>query len=142
MTPQIIIRAANTHVRELKIFTGETTTTVIGTAASGKNSMLLGMLAKRGAENCTFICTEMYARDAINMMPANALAIQANASFESIVDAVSGATATDREYIFIEHLPTNPLFNVIDILESIAKAHNKKLIVAVNAARAGITREL
>ncbi|CAL9974643.1 hypothetical protein VPHD480_0189 [Vibrio phage D480] len=142
MTSTSIMRGANTVVRELQIFSGDTSTVVIGAPASGKNAMLLGMLAQRGAENCTFICTEMYARKAINMLPPKGLAVQSNASFESIVGAVSRATASEREFIVIEHLPSNPQFDAVDVLESIVRAHNKKLIIGMQAARDGITRDL
>ncbi|AGN30196.1 hypothetical protein VPFG_00196 [Vibrio phage nt-1] len=138
MTMKSIMRAANTRVSELQIFRGEHSTVVMGSVASGKNAMLMGMLVQRGAKDCTMIVTEANAFEMASKLGDGSYVVRGGLSLESLIESVSYACAQEREHIFIEHV--NPILghNIVDILESITKSFNKHLYVAMQSPRGGL----
>ncbi|WOL25056.1 hypothetical protein [Vibrio phage PG216] len=135
MTPKSIIRAANTRVSELQIFSGENSTVVVGAPGSGKNAMLMGMLMQRGVADCTMIVTEMRASDMAEKLGTGALVVNGGLDLESLVGAVAFACTQPRSDIFIEHVSPILGHNIVEILESIAKPFNKRIYVGMQAAR-------
>ncbi|AGB06824.1 hypothetical protein phiST2_0019 [Vibrio phage phi-ST2] len=135
MTPKDILRAANTTVSKLSILNGEYSTVVLGSPASGKNTMLLGMMMQRGIDNCTMIVTETHPANMANKIGVGALVVCGGLNLEKLIEAVSFACTQDREHIFIEHVQPMLGHDIVEILESIVKPFNKRIYIGIQAAR-------
>ncbi|AUR85894.1 hypothetical protein NVP1081O_159 [Vibrio phage 1.081.O._10N.286.52.C2] len=137
MTPKSILRAANTVVKEIKVFQGERTTTVVGRAGCGKNAMLMGMLCQRGAKDSVWISTEQTPLQVAPKLPKDNIVVGANdPSLESIIKAVMIALSTGRKYIFIEHMVSYRELNVLEVLEAIVP-NDVQLFIGMAANRDG-----